>query len=323
MSRSSMPAATPLAPIALLVYKRPLTTLQTLYTLSRCPEAKASELYVFCDGPRREEDRRAVAETREVVRSHPWCGRVEIVEAERNQGLARSVIGAVRRLCESHGRVIVLEDDLLVARGFLAYMNEALRRYADDGRVMTVSGHNFDLRRPAPRATFLPLATTWGWATWDRAWARFQEHPEGHDRLRDPAFRRAFDVDGVYGYSSMMEAQLAGRLDSWGIRWWWSVFHHRGLGLFPMRTLVKNIGAGDAATHTREASALLESATFDLDNAIVEWPARVEVEEDDFAAWKAVVGGARPPERWRTRARRTAAGLLARIARPEAGAPRT
>lgn len=303
-----------LAPIALLAFKRPLTTLQTLYTLSRCPEAARSELYVFCDGPRHDGERRDVEHTREVIRSHPWCGRVEIVEAERNRGLARSVIGAVTRLTGSHGKVIVLEDDLLVARGFLAYMNEALSRYTQDERVMTISGHNFDLAPAAPRAVFLPLSTTWGWATWARAWARFQEQPLGLERLDDPAYRRAFDVDGTYGYSNMLRAQLAGRVDSWGIRWWWSVLHHRGLGLFPMRSLVRNIGAGAGATHTSAETPLLASASFGLDNDITEWPAEVRVDEAAFAAWKSFVRAAQAqPETLRARARRLASRAAARV----------
>jgi hypothetical protein len=303
----------PLAPVALLAFRRPMTTLEALYSLSRCPEASQTELHVFCDGPRREEDRRAVEQTREVVRAHPWCGRVEIHASAENRGLARSVIDAVTGLCRSHGRVIVLEDDLLVSRGFLAYMNEALRRYEAEPRVMTISGHNFDLPPPEARAAFLPLATTWGWGTWERAWARFQEQPLGLERLEDPAFRRGFDVDGAYDYTSLLRAQLAGRADSWGIRWWWSVYHEKGLGLFPLRSLVKNIGVGPAATHTREQSVLLESASFDLDNDITAYPDRVAVDEAAFAAWKRVVGSARPPERWRTRvgrlARRAAADL--------------
>jgi len=321
-----VPAAAPLAPIALLAFKRPLTTLQTLYTLSRCPEAARSELHVFCDGPRHEGERRDVERTREVVRAHRWCGRMEVVEAERNLGLARSVIGAVTRLSESHGRVIVLEDDLLVARGFLAYMNEALRRYNEDDRVMTVSGHCFDAHPGAPaRAVFLPVCTTWGWATWARAWARFQERPAGVERLDDPTYRRSFDLDGSFDYATMLRAQLAGRVDSWGIRWWWSVHHHRGLGLFPLRSLVRNVGADAAATHMSAATPLLDAASFGLDNEILDLPERVEVDAAAWERWKGYLARAEAPDpSWRARARRAAArvpDLLARLARFARSAP--
>ena len=132
-----------LASIAFFAFRRPWATLQALYSLSRCPEAARSVLHVFCDGPRGESDRADVALVREVVRSQRWCGRVEVHEAPRNQGLARSVIDGVTALCRSEGRVIVLEDDLLVSSGFLDYMNRALEQYRDASAAMQVSGHSF------------------------------------------------------------------------------------------------------------------------------------------------------------------------------------
>jgi hypothetical protein len=227
---------------------------------------------------------------------------------------------------ESHGRVIVLEDDLLVARGFLAYMNEGLRRYADDERVMTITAHAFDANPREPRAVFYPLCTTWGWATWKRAWSRFQEQPAGLERLDDPAFRRSFDLDGALDYSGMMRGQLDGRMDSWGIRWWWSVHHHGGLGLFPLRSLVRNVGAGAGATHTHDG-ALLGADTFALDNTVDAFPEATTIDAQAWEGWKSYLRRQRPPEPWRARARRlldrAAPGLpdfLTRMARR--GAPR-
>ena len=49
----------------------------------------------------------------------------------------------------------------------------------------------------------------------------------------------------------MLLNQMEGRADSWAIRWNWTVFRSRKLVLIPSRTLVRNIGFGDAATHTR------------------------------------------------------------------------
>ena len=42
---------------------------------------------------------------------------------------------------------------------------------------------------------------------------------------------------------------MAGQVDSWAIRWWWSVFRADGLGLHPPRSLVSNIGDDGSATH--------------------------------------------------------------------------
>jgi hypothetical protein len=279
-----------LAPIAFFAYRRPWTTLQALYALSRCPEASRSELHVFSDGARNDADRAAIALVREVVRSRPWCGQVELHESAWNLGLARSVIDGIGSLCHSHGRVIALEDDLLVSNGFLAYMNRGLKLYHDQPAVMQISGHSFPAFEPAPRAVLMPLATTWGWATWQRAWSRFEAQPRDVGLLRtNHALRRSFDLDGAYPYSRMLERQVAGEVDSWGIRWWWTVHQNRGLGLFPLRTLVRNIGFDPDATHTRARSALLDAPHWLADAAIREFPQGLQTDQEAFRSWKQCV----------------------------------
>jgi hypothetical protein len=160
---------------------------------------------------------------------------------------------------------------------------------------MTVSAHTFDAYPPEPRAVFLPTTTTWGWATWARAWAQFQEQPRGLARLESRAFRHSLNLDGSFDYSAMLRAQMAGQIDSWGIRWFWSVRDSGGLGLFPMMSLVRNIGSGAGSTHTRSESPSLESRSWAFDNEIHSWPSEVRVDEAAFSAWKAFLrrtGGA-------------------------------
>ena len=303
-----------LAPIVLFAFRRPLTTLQTLYTLSRCPEAAQSELHVFCDGPRRDSDVAGVEEVRRVVRYARWCGRVEIHEAATNRGLARSVIDGVSEVCAARGRVIVLEDDLLLARGLLGFLNEGLRRYEHDERVWQVSGFAFDLPHPEPRAAFLRWVSSQGWATWQRAWSQFQEVPRGLEQLGRPAHRRTFDLGGAYDNTQLMRLHLAGQLDSWAIRWWWTVHQAGGLNLVPLRTLVRNIGMGADATHTTGPWDLLRGATFDLDNTVEAWPERIAMDEAAFDEWTEVIrAGNAPPPTLRARVRARVGALARRV----------
>ena len=211
---------TDLAPVALFAFRRPWTTVQSLYALSRCPEAKDTELTIYCDAPRRASEEADTCLVREIAKSRNWCGRTRVVERTENLGLARSIIAGVRDLCESRGRVVVLEDELLVSRSFLAYMNSALLRYAGDDRVAQISGHQFPIGLPGGSCGFLPAATSWGWGTWQRAWAGFDEQPDVLP-LRDCFVRWAFDQQGAYPYSAMLLNQMDGRADSWAIRWNW------------------------------------------------------------------------------------------------------
>ncbi|MBM7866698.1 glycosyltransferase family 2 protein [Heliobacterium gestii] len=248
------------APIALFVYKRPNHTRKTLESLRRCPEAAESELFVFCDGPKAEDDGAAIQETRQVVREQSWCKEVTVIESDHNRGLAASVIGGVTEIVNRFGQVIVLEDDLRLSPAFLRFMNASLARYSDDPKVMHVSGymHPIDVAW-AKDALFLPIMSSWGWATWKRAWDRFDPDCAGVERLfLDHGLRRAFDIDDGYSQTTMLLRQLSGQIDSWAIRWYWSMFTHGGVSLFPKNSLVVNRGMDGTGTHCAAIDSVQE-----------------------------------------------------------------
>lgn len=240
-----------LAPIALFAYRRPRHLAAVLDGLERCPEFSASEVHVFSDGPRDDRDAEAVQAVRSMVRTR-LRPNMQLHERTRNRGLAASIIAEVDALCRSAGRVIVIEDDLVLHPSALDWFNRGLDAYAHDDQVMQIGGYQYRVPEFADRTSgvFQRFVTSWGWATWERAWRRFDPVADGWAAVvDDPAVRRAFDAGGAYPFSDMLERQMRGRLDSWAIRWNWSVFRAGGLSLMPPRTLVRNIGFDDTATH--------------------------------------------------------------------------
>lgn len=279
-----------LAPIALFAYKRPEHVRRTLESLSRCTQASQSRLTIFCDGPKSPSEARLVEQVHQVVEDEAWCGNVTVEKHDHNRGLARSVIDGVTRLCQEHGRVIVLEDDMLLSRGFLVYHNEALRRYEHTERVLQISAHVFPFprRSRADDAYFMPLSTSQGWSTWERAWNRFDADATGWERLMDDGpTRERFDLDDTFPYTQMLIAQMQGRIDSWAIRWWWSFFVNDGLCLFPRKSLVVNIGFDDQATHTKSADMYYNDPDWTRERAVGRYPDRVAVDEPSFEGLKA------------------------------------
>lgn len=241
-----------LAPIAVFAYRRTDHLSKTLDALERCAEFSRSPVFVFSDGAKSEAGAADVAAVRALVRAR-LRPNMSLVEAPANRGLANSICRAVTDLCDRYGRVIVIEDDLVVSPHALAWLNAGLDRYRDDEHVFQISAHQFDIPEFAARkdGLFLHLTTSWGWATWKRAWDRFDPHAEGWEKLKsDRALRQRFDVGGQH-YSEMLRRQMEGRLDSWAIRWWWTVFKADGISLFPPRSLVQNIGFDETATHFR------------------------------------------------------------------------
>ena len=277
------------APIAIFAYRRTDTLVQVLDALETCPEFAQSPVFIFSDGPKSPAAAEDVKTVRSLVNSRLRAN-MSLIESPENSGLARSIIRGVTKLCEDYGRAIVIEDDLIVSPHILAWFNGALDRFADDARIMQVSGHMFGDSPVNGRneGVLLPLTTSWGWATWKRAWDRFMPNPTGLEQLgTDRALRKRFDLGGVYPYARMMERQQRGEVDSWAIRWYWSVFSEGGLGLFPPQSLVLNIGDDNLATHGRLFGNARKA--FRLKGALAKvapaLPDRIEV---DPAAWRKV-----------------------------------
>jgi hypothetical protein len=267
------------APVALFVYNRPGHTRQTVEALLANTAADQTPLHIFSDAPRNESASLAVAEVRSYIRSIAGFKSVAIVERETNFGLARSIIDGVTRLCKEYGRVIVMEDDLITSPHFLSYMNDALARYDSEDRVMQIAGYMFPINLELEEdALFLPFTSSWGWATWERAWRHFDATGAGYQRLlEDQSLRGAFDLNGKYGYFRMLESQLRGETDSWAIRWYLSVFLMKGLTLYPKKALVDNFGFDGSGVNCVASS--IEGSTIERHFRVITMPKLMSVSD--------------------------------------------
>ncbi|MFN3622669.1 MAG: glycosyltransferase [Hyphomicrobium sp.] len=238
-----------LAPIVAFVFNRPEHSARMLESLRANPEIDRSALTIYCDGQRSERDAPAVEETRRAVRAAAPA-HARIIERSENFGLAKSIITGVTEATRDYGRVIVAEDDLVFSPLALGYFNAALDRYADDEQVMHVAGYMFPVRNRVPRAFFYREATCWGWATWARAWQHFQ--PDSHvilDWVAANDERRGFDVNDTMYFWEMLNQQARGRINSWAIRWYGSMYMRKGLALHPGTSFVQNNGFDGTGVH--------------------------------------------------------------------------
>lgn len=245
------------APVILFVYNRPWHTEQTLRALQQNDLASESELYIYADGPKphaEEKQLQQIRQVREIIRREQWCGTVHIIESETNKGLADSVIAGVTEVVNRHGRVIVLEDDIVTSSGFLRYMNDALELYKDDTQVMHISGYIYPYktkRKMQKQDTcFLKIYSCWGWATWQRAWMYFEPDVNIHlQHYSTPQEIKQFNVNGHMPNYWQLLANKNGDIYTWAVKWYASWLWQGGLSLFPFCSLVRNIGVTGQGEH--------------------------------------------------------------------------
>lgn len=238
------------APILLFVYNRPRHTERALLSLYKNEESEDSPLIIYSDAPRSPADQEAVAEVRRIIHEVQGFRSIEIVERPENWGLARSIIDGVTTQLDRYGRVIVVEDDLVVAPHFLQFMNDALETYKDEPRVGHIQACDFTGDPSLPPTFLIKFTGSWGWATWKRAWQHF--NPNGQellDEMRRRRLTRTFDFGGKYPFTRMLRRQVEGKNHSWAIRWNASLFLADILSLNVGRSLVANEGFDGSGTN--------------------------------------------------------------------------
>ena len=263
-----------LAPIVIFTYNRPNHTQHTVESLLKNPLAKISDLIIFSDAAPTPSQRQSIDEVRSYLSELSGFRSIKVIHRDKNFGLAESIIQGVTEVLQESEKVIVLEDDMVVSPHFLKYMNEALGKFVDDDRVISVHGYVYPIDVELPEAFFLPGADCWGWATWRRGWALFNSDGQ---YLLDELVRRhliqEFDYNGAYPFLSMLKDQIKGANDSWAIRWHASAFLAGKLTLYPGRSLVHNIGNDSSGTHCGDSDSMdakLSETKINLNNIAVE-----------------------------------------------------
>jgi hypothetical protein len=242
-----------LAPIVLFVYNRPWHTEQTLNALAENPLANQSLLYIYADGPKDDapaETLERIKKTRALIKKKSWCLETVIFETGTNKGLANSIIDGVTQVVNKHGKIIVLEDDLVTHPFFLTYMNEYLDMFEHDEKVISLHGFMYPVKREIKSPFFLKGADCWGWATWKRGWDLFER--DGKlllDNILQRKLTKEFNFNNSYNFASLLKAQIEGEVDSWAIRWYASAFLSDKLTLYPPVSLIQNIGRDGSGTH--------------------------------------------------------------------------
>jgi len=240
-----------LAPIALFVYNRPQHSERTIKFLQQNLLAAESHLYIFSDGAKTQKDEEKVTEVRNFIKTVEGFKSIKIIESKANKGLANSVIEGVTQLNQSYGRVIVFEDDLITSPHTLTYFNEALNRYRDEEKVMHIGAYMYHLKEEnLPETFFYRAATSWGWATWQRAWQHFEPNIDTLIAQFDKKRIHEFSIENTMNFWKQMKEFKSGKNNSWAIRWYASIFLKGGLTLNPSQSLVNNIGHDGTGIHS-------------------------------------------------------------------------
>lgn len=238
--------ALPKVPVLFIVFNRPDTTERVLAEILKY---KPSVLYVAADGPRNQQESlqtdRVKALIEEKVNALPESLEVKYLYHKTNRGCKKAVSSALTWFFDTAEEGIILEDDCIPSPSFFPYCAELLERYRDDQRMMMITGTNYlsDFELPTDYF-FSKHFTIWGWATWKRAWKKYDidlenwQHPSSFERIKnitnDPVIQ--------HYYTSTFNKVVSGYYDLWDIQWVYACLFNYGLCITPTKNLISNVG---------------------------------------------------------------------------------
>ncbi|MDP3465883.1 MAG: glycosyltransferase [Sulfuricurvum sp.] len=240
------------APIVLFTYNRLDELMHTVNALQKNFLAQESDLFIYSDAARNENDIPKIQKVREYLHTISGFKSIHIIERESNFGLAKSVIQGASEILDKYGKIIVLEDDIITSVNFLCYMNSALEFYREDKQVFSISGHTIPLKSLATweKETYVALRpASWGWATWKDQWENIDWNLLDYDLfIQDRKATQRFNLGGV-DLTRMLRHYREGKNNSWAIRWAYAMYKAQKYAIYPKVTKVQNIGFSDEGTH--------------------------------------------------------------------------
>ncbi|MDZ4851321.1 MAG: glycosyltransferase family 2 protein [Pirellulaceae bacterium] len=242
------------SPILLLVFNRPDLT-ATMFQEVR--KARPQRLFIAADGPRVDKagEEEKCQQTRAIFQSIDWDCDVQRLYRDANLGCEIAVADAITWFFQKVESGIILEDDCLPDPSFFPYCDELLDRYKDSEKVGVVTGNNFQWGRKTSSSSyyFSKFPHCWGWATWRRAWKLYDyelsDKPENDAAIIG---NFSFVPKEMTYWKSVFSSLRSKQLNTWDYRWVRAVWAAGLLTATPEMNLVKNIGYGEAATHTQK-----------------------------------------------------------------------
>jgi hypothetical protein len=252
-------------PILLLTFNRPVLLAGLIDKLR---SVRPRKIYFASDGPRlvSSTDKLNVDECRALMSSVDWDCQIFRKLNDTNLGCRNGIVSAVNWFFENEEAGIILEDDCWPEPTFFSYCENLLEVHKRDSNVMSITGYNaLGVDQSADQNYYFShFGGIWGWATWRRAWARYDNDNENMRSFAESDYllkllgdslgakRKAFLLEGC-------KLLQENKIDTWDLNWAYTRHRYSGLTCVPKYNLIRNVGFGNFATNTTSRKETVKS----------------------------------------------------------------
>ena len=238
-------------PILVTAFNRPQHLSRCLMALSNVD----NDVYVSIDGPRAysRDDQRLIDECRAIALEYVLDSS-RILMSERNLGCNKAVTSAISAMFSNFEKLIIIEDDILLVPDAIHFLEFYLEKYKNDPMIAGISASNYvpaiSQSAPDSPARLSNYPESWGWATWKNRWDDLIEDNSIKLSYSDvPREIRSLSTWRVW--RKIIHSTYSGNIDSWAYRWLYTNWRLRRKFIVSNQNLVRNIGFGEDATHTK------------------------------------------------------------------------
>lgn len=243
-----------MVPVLLIVFNRPDKVSKMLGQLRK---VKPKKLFVFADGARtsNEKDSQLCNEVRTLIKvGIDWDCNLQLNFSNTNLGCGLGPVTAIDWFFSKVESGIILEDDCFPDESFFPFCEELLEKYQHNDDIMEIRSSFYMGIKPRENTSysFSRISGTWGWATWKRAWLKFDYDMKSFPKFKEQnGLLKIFNDKYVAGL--LMKKYESGYLKLidgvWDCQWQFTLMNNEGISIMPHQSLVKNIGFGEDSTH--------------------------------------------------------------------------
>lgn len=236
--------------VAIVFFNRPEAVKAVFESVA---QARPPKLFLIQDGSRGEKDDEKVALCRKIVENVNWPCKVFQNYSNENLGCGKRMSTGISWVFDYVDKAIILEDDCVPAESFYRFCNELLDKYENDERILYISGLNhWGETKCSSDYFFCYNGAIWGWATWKRAWQKFDYSVTA---IEDETVRK-YLLSGVQPlYAAKMDVKKwketnfrvrnGEKLSYWAHQWRLCKFLYHSLTIVPRVNLINNVGSLD------------------------------------------------------------------------------
>ncbi len=242
------------APLLVIFFNRPNLLKKNLKKLS---SFLPPVIFFAIDGPKNAKDSLLIHEGIELINEIvDWKCNIEFLISDKNYGCDVWVPKAIDWFFTRTNQGIILEDDCLIDENFYKFSSSLLEFYENNDAIMNISAANFQSQKIGIADYYFSLyPTNWAWATWARAWKKFDPDMKEWASRDNSWLSNLLKDKSQYKYwVRFFNGLVNKKYTYWDAKWVYSIWISGGLSITPNFNLVSNIGFGDDATHTKSIS---------------------------------------------------------------------